>query len=946
MIKRILSLILVFCLMISALPLYTFAKETGTVKLLVRKENYRVLDVIKEGDEIFMKAEDLSFLSNFTLEEWDKGAYFTRGAKTVYVDKTRNTVSFKGSAYGLSLNPGCKTLEGISYLPASQLLPWLNLQVGVEDGVLTFLPNLFSLWDILNEFDLESYKFDLNEICNTIGISSSYLESSAFLKNNGLGALTYLVSDGNGATMGEENAYYDLFSDMIKDVSATDTSVDSWFDHYDAYCDSLDFFGGVMEVFDKDISEAFDTGNKLSFTKNALDLLVYTALFDTDGESKVDILRTLVGGADASSNKSLVKGALDVIDEYSNYWDGVFSKIKHHIFSGVKDTLNSATVLGLLNIAYKYTEKENEAIDRINLRESIMAEALDGYLCHTTEMNLSSLKDLVNFIMLYLYSYEMNYRAIAIYMESNYRGPQYAHDEYVTKANEAEKMLGYFISLSFTLEDDAESFAFKKEKAEKIREDFKKINFNLVPNVITSFTEIAIFLESMKEMGLLNLKYNLEDIDGDDTFELIAEFDAMGTEGYPSFFVIDPNALSASSYTAPTFSEYPELKVTDEGRYYIHSKVDGDYTGEDFYSINNGQWQNDFGYYAFYDYSPAEEDYVISEEEYYGSDAQSISAEAYNNLKSELTAKLKSPSFDNPDLSDVQIKCDTKTGLSQIKSYYIWHDNCYYHFDYDVNGDGIEDSAYVFYGAASFWQDKCYEIKSFGGENHLYFKDEKLTVLLAESAKEGVRLRTCRLTLPDSPINLLSGKTIIEFDEDEKSFRIGDYLYAYSPDGKPFKNENIHYLADLIGRSPEEVAAVTDVFNEAEEKGIAFGELYGSNLSFIFSENYGVPRESSTLQKLTVFPGESERCFIIKGVDTFQSPDEMLKNADNCSQFSDFNPFYGVNGDIIGYETYTTYTHLNGMLLGVKAVFDSKSLNAKLMYMEIELLYDAGDIEP
>ena len=117
MIKRLLSLILSLLIITTSMPLLTFAdEEPQFAKLLVRQNEYRVIDVIKDGDEIFMKADDLSFLSTFSYSNEGHNTYFTRGAKTVFVDMKSNTVSIKGRNYGLSLNPGCKNIDGVWYL--------------------------------------------------------------------------------------------------------------------------------------------------------------------------------------------------------------------------------------------------------------------------------------------------------------------------------------------------------------------------------------------------------------------------------------------------------------------------------------------------------------------------------------------------------------------------------------------------------------------------------------------------------------------------------------------------------------------------------------------------------------------------------------------------------------------------------------------------------------
>ena len=405
--------------------------------------------------------------------------------------------------------------------------------------------------------------------------------------------------------------------------------------------------------------------------------------------------------------------------------------------------------------------------------------------------------------------------------------------------------------------------------------------------------------------------------------------------------------MASSSYTAPTFTEYPELKVTkDTGNYYIHSNIDGDFIGEDFYEVKNGTFENVLGYYAYYEYIPQLGDYFSTEKSYYEGYGNEIKKNEYESKRNNIADNLKTPEFSNLDYSNITLKCNTEKALKDLKNFYNWRSECYFNYHYDINGDGIKDSLYVLYNAAKFWQNRCYEVKSFGGENHLFYKDNKATVLVAESTDGGIKLRTCRLDAKDTKNELQSDKILLEYNLEEGMLRIGDHIYTYNPEGKPFTDNTINYVIDLMDNSPEEVESKIEGYFELgdSEPGIAQGYLYGSFLSLVFSENYGLPRENSTLAELTITPSINEKCYLIKGVDTSMTLDTMLKNAENCNGFSDLRALYDLSGNVYGYETYTVYTHTDNNIYGVTAVFDSLSPESHLNYMRIVKLGEANNI--
>ena len=69
---------------------------------------------------------------------------------------------------------------------------------------------MFSLWDVIGEFDLADYYMSPNEMLAQMSIVLKGCITSNVL-DNGLGAIYYLAGDSQNSNLGEELDYYELF---------------------------------------------------------------------------------------------------------------------------------------------------------------------------------------------------------------------------------------------------------------------------------------------------------------------------------------------------------------------------------------------------------------------------------------------------------------------------------------------------------------------------------------------------------------------------------------------------------------------------------------------------------------------------------------------------------------------------------------------------------------
>ena len=878
MAKRIVSLILVLCLCVGLLPtVHAWDEDIGLSKISIMtwQKSYRVLEVYTDGAELFMTPAQLSWLSGFDYTE-SNICTFTRGAKTVKVDTDLQLIYMAGATHGIYLPAACRQIGGSWYLPASGVLPWLNTHCAENGGVLMAYPNPVSVWDTTDSFCLTDYNFDLVGICSDIGISSLSLNTANFLMNNGIGGLAYLVPDTQGSSMGEEFDYYELFSDMIQDVSATDHAVNTWMQRYADFGNDLEAFSTGVGFLSPTLEETMDA-NYITYTKNAMEILIYCALFDQDSASKAEILQTLVSGSDSSSNSGMVSAANDVIREHSDIWEGIYNKVEHHVVDGLYDGLTSSTVLGLLGYAIPKLQPSRKQVARIGKYQNLMAEGLDGYYCYSGETTLNHLKDYVNFIQLYLYSSEQNHRAMVAYMKDSGLENSDTYTQCLERADLIEQELAYFIHISAYLEDDCSDRGFKDTAAKEYLELFEGIDPGIVPKGIAAAAEHAIYRAALEDMGLFNISHDVTDLDADGEKELLVVCDDMW-EDWPSFIVIDPNNYMMGSYT-DTFNSYSYLQKTSQGEYRILRKFD-DGTGD--FPLDAAVWSNTG--FVFEDFD----------------------------------GSLQNATLPNPDLTEQNYNGNTQELLQQLDTYFGSRAGCG-RYTYDLNGDGSNDRIYVMVNAADLWTRQCQVAGSFGGERHLDYDDDKITVLTAETQSTGVQLRICRLDFQGRPDEIILSET-------DRTITAGDYLYSYQATGAPFVCEEIPKstlcAADLMGLTREQVQLVVDI--STEEGTTAYGYCQGGYLTLTYTDGI--------LTQLGVSSWSGDPVPLIDEVHTGDTLLQMMENAHSLTDWTNFERM----GDYY-YATSSSYRDSNGNNYIFTAAFDGTTPDSVLLYATISL---------
>lgn len=869
MIKRILSLLLAVCLLIALAPAAYALDELKPVRILAWQEDYRTLDVYQSSDELLMRAEDLCWLTNYTYTEQGAVFSFTRGSKTVKVDTGSNLIYMAGSQYGWELDNHCHKIDSEWYLPAAGILPWLNTHCEVKDSILVAVPNAVSLWDVIDTFALTDYAFSLEDLMTQTSITLRGNKASIVV-SEGLGAIYYLAGDSQNSNMGEELDYYDLFSDMIQDVSATDQSAKTWLSRYDKVEKAIGFVGTGVSFLDETVGKGFDTKGMV-YSKEALTLLTYVCSFSQDGANKVKVLQSLVDGADASSNSGMVSAALDVIDNYTDFWTGVYNTVTHQVINNLPDEATSGTILGMLGYTYNVDTSAATQVKRIPLYNNIMAEALDGYRCYTGETELRHLENYVNYIILYLYGVEQNYRAMASYIFSQNMSREFAY--YLEKAVETEKVMAEFLNISLLLEDDCSDIDLKQERTAELKELFKKVDPDIVPYGVTAVAENAIYWAAMEDMDVPFCNWDMADLDLDGQQELLVLCDDSEMQ-WPCYLVIDPNDMTMGSCLSESFFQYLYLRKDSSGRYYI-------------------QKDNEEG--------------VIT-------DTLAWAGNAFAAGQSDTLQAAQLPSV---DMTELVVAGNTGKMLKQLKKYFknTRSSACK---EADFNGDGIDDLVTCLWKAADFWTERCAEA-GYSGCNALCYEDRRITVLVAESHPDGVKLRLTRMDNPGYADDFT-------VDPQNRTVTVNDTVYAYRETGKPVVIQGNSYgicAADLLGMHVDQIRPQVYDFH-MDSSGAATGWYQGDTfLEMTFSGN-------GVLEKLVVYAWNGQRVPLIDTVCTGDTLRYMLDNTPSISDITEFAPVG------LYYETSGSYRDAQGESHIFTAAFDGTTMDSVLVYAIFE----------
>lgn len=163
--NRLISCALSACLLVTAIPIGAFASTANSDMASIRVSDgasIHTYGVVLKDEEIHFSAEDLGRLTGCAFESGDGVYAYRLGKKIMVVDPASGEMEIPLLHHQERIGEAVE-VDGVDYLPASKLLPWLNVECRVEDGVLLVERDAVSLWEAVEGLGNSSYTFSLYE---------------------------------------------------------------------------------------------------------------------------------------------------------------------------------------------------------------------------------------------------------------------------------------------------------------------------------------------------------------------------------------------------------------------------------------------------------------------------------------------------------------------------------------------------------------------------------------------------------------------------------------------------------------------------------------------------------------------------------------------------------------------------------------------------------------
>lgn len=392
--RKVLSVLLCIAILLPCICVGVSAEESDTFyKINIDAGDGAIGEkaIVKDG-EIYIPATSFSNYTRFSFDTelktfLIKGQDFKKAFKYVIIDINKKRVSIRGKKF-IDLSD-CFEIEGELYLPLCQMLPILNADIyEVKDNVIYISNNKLSLAEVLYDFDISDYYFNI---------------SAEFFDDNAMALLTIVpafvfdsVTNGRFNRLdiihnsGEYEDYKDAFSEfladdnlylkaMAQDASAIDSTVEffnkanstakdmksvyGWveaagkseisaetggvlFESLKAYYDS-----GDLKTDDlKGINDAW-TGGKISFG-DCIEILSYVYTYATQTEDNRQMLNSVYNVDSKISKKETARKAAKHV--YDLYGDNIVPALYKEIATTVaSDTLKDLSPIGVYTATAK-----------------------------------------------------------------------------------------------------------------------------------------------------------------------------------------------------------------------------------------------------------------------------------------------------------------------------------------------------------------------------------------------------------------------------------------------------------------------------------------------------------------------------------------------------------------------------------------------------------------
>lgn len=362
--KSKITSILLIAILINSMVIPVFGapdKYThSSLDIIVSKDGVgytETVDALIEENDIYIKAEQFAKLTKYTyaVTEENKGV-FRLGMKFVVVDYKKQKLTVNTTKQPFS---GAILSNGEYYLPFSEIIPWLNVSVDIEKGLLRLESDVLSYWEVINDFEPADYYFFYAEemgddLTSVIGLSAIHVFDSLLNLGDVWKKIVPVTGAEGDTCLYDYEVYVDAFREFAFPADATSEAL------------------GIP----KKIAKGFSNYSKLTtnLVKGVESEECYNEIAYAIGvmSSKKDIDTT--NGNELYREMYIEEGS-KIIGEYNGAlseketWPETYKQI-NNAFKLVN------TGFSCLNIMMTDTESYGKALDYIYLREN--SQATDG----------------------------------------------------------------------------------------------------------------------------------------------------------------------------------------------------------------------------------------------------------------------------------------------------------------------------------------------------------------------------------------------------------------------------------------------------------------------------------------------------------------------------------------------------------------------------------------
>lgn len=946
--KKILCAVLALLLAASCCVTGTAAEyaDDTFVTVTVWNEQYRQLQVIPKGADLLFSAEDLAWMSGMTMTQTDTLIRYTRGFKTVTVqvkDPDRDdampgyqeVVCAMVSTNTKALLSAAQKVDGTWYLSGASLLPWMNVQVQVDENQILVRPSSASVWDEWDSFSLRDYSFDFVECCREIGIQSKDVEAAAYVRDNGLKMLLDLDINNNGTTYQSTQNYLDLFDDFFKDKSATDRAHSKTKECLKTLINATDAVTLTLLAAAPECAVISEAANKVLKTGEMfLDFYTYVSLFNEDNTQKLRIMDSFADELipnSVSLDKNMKKAADKIRDRYRDLWQGVMQKAMTYTMDASVGALNSNFVLKALDLKWSVERPLNQKINRIGMYDTIAASAKHTYNEGFGSYSEADIHTLLDNGVLYLYCVEQNYRAMADYIAQKSVGTREQMLTYIARADAAEEAAAELLHLSLFSSYDASDTGKWTAQSKALLEGFEDLDRQrAVVSDLGVSVDNAILMTGLLDMSLRDLRWTRADMDRDGCTEILA---LCEQDGETTLFVMDANnkAMSGISIPSMLYGSCALLDTSDGVSY--HPTYGLEQGG--IYSWNGHEWTLSFSW----DEGWAEQNGEMVFKDYFYCDGVECTYSEYSQKLE--AAKIRDVRYeeregtlalDCPQMEEVFLTGDPDSLVRQLNNHMKGKDTLLAAVDVNFNLDEDTDRLYIVKNALSemlLFSRMNDESESMPYRSYL---DLEWTLVLAERQNGGVRVRTYRVDE-----RFLEDMTAADCNFEGESLSIGENDFYYQSDGKPFIDAEAYFAAqepcllEFLDMTEEEAVSTIDGYYYYEEGNLAEGCWAEGYMVLTFASD---AQGSSRVSTVAFYPSSDRHADIDGVVNTGFTRAEIWEKIQPTTPWSPPAPTPAPGDGVLYYGTEFVYAR-NGMDYAVTLCFLDESPDAPMTVISI-----------